>query len=152
MSDTDTPARPDASVMRGVIPYIGYGGRANEAVDFYARAFGATDFGRIPATEDPTRLMHAQVGINGGSLMLTDMGCEEVTETGPMNRAHMQLIVEDGPMWWDRALSAGCTVVMPYERQFWGDDWGLVEDPFGIQWAILQPGPGRGGQSGGQPG
>ena len=29
---------------------------------------------------------------------------------------------------------------MPYERQFWGDDWGLLQDPFGIRWAILQPG------------
>jgi PhnB protein len=29
---------------------------------------------------------------------------------------------------------------MPYERQFWGDDWGLLRDPFGVRWAILQPG------------
>ncbi|MCC5987371.1 MAG: glyoxalase/bleomycin resistance/extradiol dioxygenase family protein [Pararhodobacter sp.] len=142
MTDTTTATRPDASVMKGVIPYIGYGGRANEAADFYAKAFGAKDFGRMPNPDSPARLMHAQLGINGGSLMLTDMGCEEVTDPGPLGRAHMQLIVEDGPMWWDRAIAAGCTVVMPYERQFWGDDWGLLEDPFGIQWAVLQPGPG----------
>ena len=144
MSDTATATRPDASDMRGVIPYIGYGGRAGEAADFYAKAFGARDLGRLTDPENPARLMHAQVGINDGSLMMTDMGCEEVAEPGPLERAHMKLIVEDGRMWWDRALAAGCKEVMPYERQFWGDDWGLVEDPFGIQWAILQPGPGRG--------
>jgi len=141
---SEAPAVPDASVMRGVIPYVGYGGRANEAADFYAKAFGATDFGRLPDPEDPTRLMHAQVGINGGSLMMTDHGGEDGAEPGRLNRAHLQLVVEDGRAWWDRALAAGCSVVMPYERQFWGDDWGMVEDPFGIQWAILQPGSGRG--------
>lgn len=140
MTDTATPTRPDAAVMNGVIPYIGYGGRANEAADFYMKAFGATDMGRVPESEQSKKLMHAQVEINGGSLMMTDHGWEEGIDPGRLNRAHMQLIVEDGRMWWDRALAAGCTVVMPYERQFWGDDWGLVEDPFGIQWAILQPG------------
>jgi uncharacterized protein YndB with AHSA1/START domain/uncharacterized glyoxalase superfamily protein PhnB len=131
---------PDPGVMNGVIPYIGYGGRAGEAADFYARAFGAQDLGRVPDHEKPARLMHAQVSINGGALMLTDMGCEEVADPGPLGRAHMQLVVDDGKAWWDRAISAGCRAVMPYERQFWGDDWGLLEDPFAIQWAILQPG------------
>ena len=144
MTEAATATQPDAAAMKGVIPYIGYGGRANEAADFYVEAFGATDFGRMPNPDNPARLMHAQLGVNGGSLMLTDHGCEEVTDPGPLGRAHMQLIVEDGRMWWDRARAAGCTVVMPYERQFWGDDWGLLEDRFGIQWAILQPGPGRG--------
>jgi PhnB protein len=141
MTDTATPTRPDASVMRGVIPYIGYGGHAGTAADFYARAFGATDLGRMPEAGHPERLMHAQVKINGGCLMLTDMGCEPGADPGRLNRAHIQLVVGDGRTWWDRALVAGCTEVMPYERQVWGDDWGLVEDPFGIQWAILQPGP-----------
>ena len=144
MTEVETAMRPTASDMKGVIPYVAFAGRANEAADFYAKAFGATDFGRMPNPDNPTRLLHAQVGINGGSLMMTDHGCEDGTDPAPLNRAHMQLIVEDGRRWWDRAIAAGCKVVMPYERQFWGDDWGMVEDPFGVQWAILQPGPGRG--------
>ena len=43
--------------------------------------------------------------------------------------------------WWDRAVGAGCTVEAPYERQFWGDDWGLLRDPFGLLWGVMQPGP-----------
>lgn len=144
MTDTTTAARPDASMMKGVIPYLAFHGRANEAADFYAKAFGATDFGRMPNPGNPARLMHAQLGINGGSLMMTDHGSEDGTDHGPLNRAHMQLVVEDGRKWWDRAIAAGCRVVMPYERQFWGDDRGLLEDTFGVRWAILQPGPGRG--------
>ncbi|MDD7970630.1 VOC family protein [Roseinatronobacter alkalisoli] len=143
---TTTLKPPDPRIMQGVIPYIGYGGRSNEAVDFYARAFGARDMGRIPDAERPEYLMHAQVEINGGSLMLSDMGCKEVTDPGALERAHMQLVVTDGRKWWDRAVAAGCKVIAPYERQLWGDDWGALQDPFGIRWAILQPGPGRGDQ------
>jgi PhnB protein len=143
MTDTATPTRPDASVMNGVIPYVGYRGRANEAADFYAKAFGATDLGRMPDAERPERLMHAQLEINGGCLMMTDHGADGAEPFSGLKGMHMQLVVEDGRAWWDRALAAGCKEVMPYERQFWGDDWGMVEDPFGIQWAILQPGPER---------
>ncbi|MFN3937252.1 MAG: VOC family protein [Gemmobacter sp.] len=138
---TDMPSdRPDARTMQGVIPYLAMGGRSAEAADFYARAFGATDLGRMPDAEAPGRMMHVQVAINGGALMMTDHpgnGPGPATEFG-----HLQLVVEDGRGWWDRAVAAGCSVVMPYERQFWGDDWGLLQDPFGLKWAILQPGPG----------
>jgi PhnB protein len=140
MPDDVTQTRPDAAVMRGVIPYVGLKGRAAEAMDFYAAAFGATDIGRMPDAENPARLMHGQLEINGGALMLTDMGCEDGTESG-VGTMHMQLVVKDGRFWWDRALAAGCTAAMPYERQFWGDDWGMLLDPFGIRWAVLQPGP-----------
>jgi PhnB protein len=57
-----------------------------------------------------------------------------------METMHLQLVVGDGRKWWDRALNAGCTEVMAYEMQPWGDQWGMVRDPFGLQWAILEPG------------
>jgi PhnB protein len=137
--DQATATRSDAAVMRGVIPYVGFAGRAGEALDFYARAFGATELGRMPDAQDPARLMHGQVEINGGAFMVTDTGCER-GEVG-VGALHMQLVVEDGRHWWDRAVAAGCTIAEPYRRQFWGDDWGMLVDPFGIRWAVLQPGP-----------
>lgn len=124
--------------MQGVIPYLAMNGQAGAACDFYFRAFGAEEAGRMPRPEGQPGLMHAQVTINGGTLMMTDhMG------DGPApsaNFGHLQLVVAEGQVWWDRAIAAGCTEVMPYERQFWGDDWGLLQDPFGIKWAILQTG------------
>jgi PhnB protein len=129
--------------MQGVIPYIAMAGRAAEAMDFYARAFGAEDIGRMPFPDGSPGLMHAQVMINGGALMMTDSG---MNPGGPEHRAiqtdfgHLQLIVEDGRLWWDRALAAGCTVLAPYERQPWGDDWGLLQDPFGLKWGVMQDG------------
>lgn len=134
---TNAPNTPDATLMAGVIPYLAMGGRAADACDFYARAFAARDIGRMPMPDGAPGLIHAQVAINGGALMMTDHGGDAAPSYG---FGHLQLVVADGRTWWDRAVAAGCTVVAPYERQFWGDDWGLLADPFGIKWAILQTG------------
>jgi PhnB protein len=137
----DAPFRPDDRVMQGVIPYLVLFGRAGEAADFYIRAFGARDIGRMPMEDAPGRFMHVQVEINGGALMMTDHAMAGAGDAPPLPSGHLQLVVPDGQAWWERAVSAGCTVKAPFERQFWGDDWGLLEDPFGIHWAVLTPGP-----------
>jgi PhnB protein len=139
---TDAPASPDPAtadpgLMRGVIPYLAMAGRAAEACDFYPRAFAAEDIGRMPMPDGAPGLIHAQLAINGGAVMITDHGGGTAPSYG---FGHLQLVVADGRAWWDRAVAAGCTVLAPYERQFWGDDWGLLQDPFGIRWAILQAG------------
>lgn len=129
--------------MQGVVPYLAMAGRTAEAMEFYARAFGARDIGRMAFPDGSPGVMHGQVVINGGALMMTD---HSMNPGGAAHAAieagfgHLQLVVEDGRAWWDRAVAAGCTVLAPYERQFWGDDWGLLQDPFGIKWGIMQDG------------
>ncbi|SFG45255.1 PhnB protein [Palleronia marisminoris] len=129
----------ESNEMQGVIPYLAMNGRAGDACDFYARAFGAEDKGRMPMPEGQVGLMHAQVLINGGMLMLTDHTGDGTPPAA--NFGHLQLVVAEGRTWWDRAVAAGCSELVPYERQPWGDDWGLLEDPFGIKWAVLETGP-----------
>ena len=132
---SDEPALSD--VMRGPIPYLVMSGQGNAAMDFYIAAFEGVDLGRMPLPDRPEALMHGQVSINGGCLMLTDhMG----PDAPSFNFGHLQLVVADGKAAWARAVAAGCKVVMPYARQPWGDDWGLLEDPFGVKWAILETG------------
>lgn len=133
--------RPEDRVMQGVIPYLALDGRCGEAAEFYGRAFGAQDIGRMEMEGQPGRYMHLQVQINGGALMLTDHSDMGSAQGGGAMRGHLQLVVPDGQAWWDRAVAAGCTVVAPYARQFWGDEWGLLRDPFGLLWAVLTPDP-----------
>jgi PhnB protein len=142
-SPADQRYRPEDRIMQGVIPYICLAGQTGAAVDFYLKAFGAKDIGRMPMDGRPGQYMHAQVEINGGALMLTDeTGMSSVEGMGPpMPNGHLQLVVPDGQVWWDRAVAAGCSVVAPFERQFWGDTWGLLSDPFGLKWAVLTPDP-----------
>jgi PhnB protein len=146
MADTgpaDNRYRPDDRVMQGVIPYLCLAGKSGAAADFYMLAFGAKDIGRMPMEDAPGQFMHVQVEINGGALMLTDHTMMSSVEPGcgPIPAGHLQLVVPDAQAWWDRAIAAGCTVVAPLERQFWGDTWGLLSDPFGLKWAVLTPDP-----------
>ena len=91
----------------------------------------------MPDPNRPGSLMHAQTLINGRALMMTDHGMEDTPPS--RNFGHLQLVVADGEAWWSRAVAAGCTVLMPFETQFWGDRFGVLVDPFGLKWGILQP-------------
>ena len=136
--DTVVATKPETAVTRGVIPYINLNGASSDAAAFYQRAFGAAEIGRVPA-EDPKRLMHCHLEINGGSLMMGD-GCPSQEGSEGISRSVvMQLVVSDADMWWKRAIDAGCEVVMPLEVMFWGDRYGQLKDPFGVYWAMDEP-------------
>lgn len=140
--DLQTAARETAretAALKGVIPSLSFDGAASDAAAFYVRAFGARDIGRIADDSTPGRLMHCALELNGGGLMMTDCRAPWETEAKKPQGMTLQLIVEDGDAWWTRAVDAGCKVLMPFETMFWGDRWGMLEDPFGIGWAIDEP-------------
>jgi uncharacterized glyoxalase superfamily protein PhnB len=135
------PKRPATAQMPlGVVPYLAIDG-ASDAAAFYQRAFGAREIARMPA-EDGKRLMHCQLEINGGALMLsdnfTDMGAPPVQRSSSYT---MQLVVPEGDRWWDRAIRAGCKEKMPFQVAPWGDKYGQLIDPFEVTWAISSPAP-----------
>ena len=51
----------------------------------------------------------------------------------------IHLTVTDVDDWFRRAVDAGATVIAPVDAQFWGDRYGVVEDPFGHRWSMGQP-------------
>jgi PhnB protein len=123
----------------GVTPYLTVkGGKA--AVQFYAEAFGATEFARHEA-DDGERLIHSHLGVNGASVMLSDdfpeyrAGGDLAAPAG----VTLHLQVDDADRWFKRAVAAGCTVIMPLDDQFWGDRYGQLRDPFGHSWSIGAP-------------
>lgn len=123
--------------MKGVIPYLSVEG-AGAAMDFYKRAFGATEFARM-AAEDGRRIIHGHMIINEGSLMISDTFPEHGHAWEPSSSFTMQLVVDDIDRWFKRAVDAGCTVGMPVQVMFWGDRYGTLKDPFGVNWAINEP-------------
>ncbi len=48
----------------------------------------------------------------------------------------LHLYVEDADAAFDRAVKAGAKAIMPLKNMFWGDRYGVVEDPFGHRWSI----------------
>ncbi|WP_396927480.1 VOC family protein [Mycolicibacterium sp.] len=116
---------------------------APAAIDFYVKAFGATEIGRVPRPDG--KLIHAALQINGAMVMLNDDFPEmsDGKSTTPPalggTPVTIHLTVTDVDDKFQRALDAGATVVMPLEDQFWGDRYGVVLDPFGHQWSLGQP-------------
>jgi PhnB protein len=124
------------------IPHIVVSNAA-AAIDFYKKAFGATEIARHIAP-DSNKIMHAHLVINGGHLMLNDdfsetMGQKPQTPEalgGTPVTLHLQVSNADSA--WAQALAAGAQVVFPLMDQFWGDRYGQLRDPFGHKWAIAQ--------------
>lgn len=129
------------NLMSGVIPYLSIKD-TDEAIKFYTRAFGAVLRGEAVRHPDG-RILNAGLEINGGMLML--MG--ELPEHGSAATSSgkesftLQLVIVDGDLWWNRAVEAGCTVTKEFTKEFWGDRYGRVRDPFGIDWAFNEPAP-----------
>jgi len=127
----ETPALP---TITGLTPYINVEG-ANAASAFYQRAFGAVELVRMP-TQDGARLMHCCLQINGGHLMLSDTFPEYGRTWEPSGSHTLHLQVDDIDAWWARAVEAGARVVSPIALMFWGDRYGVLRDPFGVNWSL----------------
>ncbi|CAO3427052.1 VOC family protein [Azospirillum doebereinerae] len=142
MTDCTTPSGYDPSAAHpplsgGVVPHLSLGD-ASAAVEFYKRAFAAEELQRLPA-EDGRRLMHCHIRINGGSVMLADAFPEYGYPLQAPAGYTLHLQVDDIEAWWARAVEAGATVVMPLENMFWGDRYGRLTDPFGVEWSLGMP-------------
>ncbi|HKI31361.1 MAG TPA: VOC family protein [Gemmataceae bacterium] len=119
-----------------VTPYLIVKGAAG-AIDFYKKAFGATERMRLA---DPAGWVgHAEITIGDSAIMLAD----EVLEMGARgpesyggSPVHIMLYVEDVDALSRRAVAAGATVLRPVKDQFYGDRSGTFADPFGHVWTI----------------
>ena len=111
---------------------------ARQAIDFYAKAFGATETGtRI--TDATGRIGHAQVRIGDSTVMLAD----EHPEHGLRSPATLggcpvlfMLNVPDVDSQVAQAVAAGGRLTRPVANQFYGDRTGEVTDPFGYRWYL----------------
>ena len=130
----------DQRLHAGVIPYVSIEG-AKAAIEFYKAAFGAVLHGEA-FCDAQGRVMNAGLEINGGMVMIMDRMEEHASRrmSEPGHPFTMQLVTDQGQFWFDRAVAAGCAVMMPFERQMWGHTYGRVIDPYGLEWAVNQPG------------
>jgi PhnB protein len=136
--DTDTiPHLPEG--MHQLSPHLVCDGAA-DAITFYGAAFGAEELVRLPGPDG--RIMHACVSINGSSVMLVDENLEYGL-TGPKtlggSPVTIHLVVADADASYARAVEAGAVGRMPVAEMFWGDRYGVVEDPYGHLWSLATP-------------
>jgi len=134
---TDVQTAQNAAVKGGVVAYMTLEG-AIKAGEFYKKALAAEQAQAHPADEKG-RTMHVHMYINGSSVMISDPypehGCPFVAPAG----FGLNLPVADVDTWWQRAVDAGCTPIMPPADMFWGDRYAQAKDPFGVTWAFVGP-------------
>lgn len=130
---------PMPKALGGLTPYLSIEGAAKAAA-FYEKAFGAEQVFAVPPDEQG-RTMHIHLYLNGSSLMLSDFFPEHDHAAKPVQACTMQLHLAEDEIdtWWQRAVDAGCTVTTPLQVMFWGDRWGALRDPFGVEWAMNAP-------------
>jgi len=112
---------------------------AERAIDFYKRAFGATELMRAVDPETK-KIRHAEIKIGTSPIMLTDENPEFPDWQSPESRGgtpvHIYLYVENADAMFKRALDAGAKQLLPLQDQSYGDRSGGVTDPFGHIWYI----------------
>jgi PhnB protein len=128
--------KPIPEGYHSVTPYLAIDG-ASEAIEFYKKAFGAKERGRMDAPGG--KIGHAELEIGDSVVMLSDalpqFSTRAPSELGGTS-VSVFMYVEDVDAVVKQAVDAGAKVEMEVQDQFWGDRFGSVTDPFGHNWAI----------------
>lgn len=128
--------KPIPEGFHTVTAYMGIKG-ASDAIDFYKRAFNATESFRLNAPDGTVG--HAEIRIGDSVIMLAD-ACDQGPFKDPDHLGGtsigLHLYVKDVDALFEQAVKAGAKVVRPVEDQFYGDRTGGLEDPFGHIWFL----------------
>lgn len=128
--------KPIPDEYHSITPYLIVRGAA-KAIEFYQRAFGATE--RLRLNRGEGKIAHAEMSIGDSVFMLAD----EVPESGIVGpetlggvASSLLLYVQNVDAQFARALAAGAKVKRPVVDQFYGDRSGTLIDPFGHVWTL----------------
>ena len=125
-------AIPDG--YRGATPYLTVKNAAG-AIEFYQRAFGATELFRLSGPSG--KIGHAEIK-TGEAVPMLSVEYPEMNVLSPEtiggSPVGIHLYVEDVDAVVKNAVEAGAKVVSPVEDQFYGDRGGKITDPFGHHW------------------
>ena len=138
-NDMSTAAKQIESTTQAatsLIPYLCYRDAA-AAIDFYKRAFGATELMRL--AEPSGKIGHAELQIGDVILMISDEYPDYdaiSAETLGGSPIKLHLYVPDVDQFALRAVAEGAIVSRPIEDQSYGDRAGQLKDPFGYTWMV----------------
>jgi PhnB protein len=135
-----------------VQPYLYFGGKSEEAIDFYKGAIGAKvemmmHFKDMPPDQKSMmppgsegKVMHACIKVGDSPIFLSDGDCggtpkfEGVTLTiNASNDAEADKLFA--------ALGQGGKIQMPIAETFFASRFGMVADKFGMSWMVLHSKP-----------
>jgi len=127
--------KPIPEGYHSVTPYLIINGAAG-AIDFYKKAFGATELFRM---EHEGKIGHAEIKIGDSPIMLADehptMGYKSPQALGG-TPVSLMIYVEDVDTIYKQAIASGGVEVKALQDQFYGDRSGTLTDPYGHVWTV----------------
>lgn len=127
--------------------YITFGGRCEEALEFYKKSIGAEVSGLMRWKESPQtdmkgppgweeKVMNASFRIGETDLMADDGMGPATPEFKGMTLALSAASDADTRRVFD-ALAKGGAVQMPLAKTFWTSSFGMLSDKFGVPWMVM---------------
>lgn len=145
------PAPAPVKKSVGINPYLTFNGNCEDAFNFYKSVFGGSfpyigRFGEMPPMDGMTvpdseknKIMHVSLPIGNNSIL---MGSDSSDAFGHANVQGNNFSISINATSQNEAdklyngLSNGGKQTMPMNKTFWGSYFGMLEDPFGIQWMV----------------
>ena len=127
--------KPIPEGYHSITPYLIIKGAA-EAIEFYKKAFGATELFRM---DHQGQIGYAEIKIGDSPIMLADeqpgMGYLSPTTIGG-TPVSLMIYVDDVDKIYNEAIKSGGQELKALKDQFYGDRSGTLKDPFGHIWTV----------------
>jgi PhnB protein len=139
-------------VTLGITPYLFFGGRCQEALDFYRTAVAAEVERVLRFDESPEpipagmlqpdfehKVMHSAFRINGSLILASDgMGTSDKSAFKGFSLT-LSVATEAEADRAFNALADGGSVQMALGKTFWSPRYGMLVDRFGVHWMVMVP-------------
>ena len=129
--------------MLGVNPYIAFKGNCRQAIAFYKDALAADvlftqTFGESPMSDmgPAENIMHCTLKIGDTRIMMCDDPRPDAAAAGGNISLAIGLNDPERAKQLFGNLSTGGSVLMPLEKTYWAEAFGMVTDKFGIRWMV----------------
>ncbi len=129
--------------MIGVKPNIAYKGNCREAIEFYKSALDAQVLFTQTVGESPMsgmgpaeNIMHCTIKVGDSKIMM----CDDPRPDAAAGDGNISLAIglndpARAKQLFDNLATNG-TVVMPLEKTYWAEAFGMLTDKFGVRWMI----------------
>jgi PhnB protein len=126
-----------------VNPYITFNGNCREAIEFYKNALEATvlfsqTFGESPMSSmgPADKIVHCSMQIGDSTVMMSD----DPRPDAPSGGGNISLAIglndpERAKLFFGN-LAEGGLIIMPLQKTYWAEAFGMVTDRFGIKWMV----------------
>jgi PhnB protein len=129
--------------MLGVHPYIAYKGNCREAIEFYKNALDAEVLFTQTVGDSPMtgmgpaeNIMHCTIKVGDSTIMM----CDNPMPDAAAGEGNISLAIglnDPGRarQMFDNLAKDG-SVLMPLEKTYWAEAFGMVTDKFGVKWMV----------------